>query len=935
MNEMQKMLKNMVVMFISSETDLEEATIDAKIREVSGMPTFASLSEDEIEEVKAGIKSEFSIKLDRGVLIEEKNHEKWFLARKASLSMKYWERYKKYLLADKGFSTKVVNTMDDILDTITDLLGDPERNIKYKRRGLIIGDVQSGKTANYTGLICKAVDSGYKVVVLLTGTIEKLRQQTQARIDEGFVGRDSDALIKQQEDKIVIGVGKYDSSISPVCLTSTSDDFKQKNASNLNFDLRNINGSVIFVVKKNAAVLKRLNKWLRTFNQNGDNPIDNSILVIDDEADNASVNTKDSESPTAINGQIREMLKSFTKSSYVGFTATPFANIFIDPDNYNDMVDEDLFPKDYIYSLNAPSNYIGARNIFAEDGDASGMLVEINDDIMDPKSIAVILPLKHKAQKRVDTIPEDLKDSIAAFVLANAIQDVDLDRKREKTHRSMLINVSRFTAVQDQVSDLVNDYLKGIQSSCRLYGKLPVEKALADDNIARLKDVYENIYEKINIDWDVIQNHLYESCAGITVMTINQRSGKNLDFSMYKDGFRMIAVGGMSLSRGLTLEGLVVSYFYRNSTMYDTLMQMGRWFGYRTGYEDLCRIWMSDESIEWYRHISDATDELRDDVKRYEDSDLTPKDFGLRVRSDITTLLVTSRNKMKSAESRECVISLSGVSIETPELLSDKAKNEINVNAVKELIDEVQNEGFDITNEGRNGKNRYGFKNVPVCHILEFLDKVEVSPRNEEFNTSAIRNFIRDYKGDELKKWDVSFVTGDSEDVVDILGVGYEYHHPERQFSVESSGKILKMSGSKRRIGTTLDERFGLSVEGNNRANEIAKLRAVRKAQAAGKPVPEKINTTKKDYYSYGIIRNPLLKIYFVGLKELTKDKTEENEAVWNRCRDTLYIGFGLGIPWLENQETKYARYVLNKIALQKLYEDEGDNWDDEEEYDD
>ena len=242
MNDKQKMLKNMVVMFISSDTALEEATLDDKIKEVSGMPTFASLSEEEIEQVRADIKSEFSIKLDRGVLIEEKNHEKWFLARKAQLSMKYWERYKKYLLADKGFSTKVVNTMDDILDTLTDLLGDPERNIKYKRRGLIIGDVQSGKTANYTGLICKAVDSGYKVVVLLTGTIEKLRQQTQTRIDEGFVGRDSDALIKQQEDKIVIGVGKYDSSISPVCLTSTSDDFKQKNASNLNFDLRNING---------------------------------------------------------------------------------------------------------------------------------------------------------------------------------------------------------------------------------------------------------------------------------------------------------------------------------------------------------------------------------------------------------------------------------------------------------------------------------------------------------------------------------------------------------------------------------------------------------------------------------------------------------------------------------------------------------------------
>ena len=935
MNDLQKMLKNMVVMFISSDTALEEATIDDKIAEVSGMPTFSMLSAEEIEEVKASIKSEFSIKLDHGVLIEEKNHEKWFLARKAQLGMKYWERYKKYLLADKGFSTKVVNTMDDILDTLTDLLGDPERNVKYKRRGLIIGDVQSGKTANYTGLICKAVDSGYKVVVLLTGTIEKLRQQTQSRIDEGFVGRDSDALIKQQEEKIVIGVGKYDSSISPVCLTSTSDDFKQKNASNLNFDLRNINGSVIFVVKKNSAVLKRLNKWLRTFNQNGDNPIDNSILVIDDEADNASVNTKDSESPTAINGQIRELLKSFTKSSYVGFTATPFANIFIDPDNYNEMVEEDLFPKDYIYSLNAPSNYIGARDIFAEDGDASSMLVEINDDIMDPTSIEVILPLKHKAYIRVNHIPEDMKDAIAAFILANAIQDVDMERKRENTHRSMLINVSRFTAVQEQVSDLVNEYLKNIQNSCRLYGKLPVEKALQDEHIRRLKDVYEIIYSNVDIDWTIIQDNLYGSCAGITVMTINQRSGKNLDFSAYKDGLRMIAVGGMSLSRGLTLEGLVISYFYRNSTMYDTLMQMGRWFGYRTGYADLCRIWMSEESIEWYRHISDATDELRDEVKRYEDSDLTPKHFGLRVRSDITTLLVTSRNKMRSAESRECVISLSGETIETPELLADKAKNEINLIAVRELIEAVRSSGINLVDEGRIGKHRYGFKDVPVLLILDLLEKIDISPKNEEFNTVAIRNFIRDYRGDELKKWDIAFASGDSEDTINILGAGCEFQHPERQFCIENGGRIFKMSGSKRRLGTTLDGRFGISEEDNNIAVETATNRARRKAEIAGKPMPEKINVKQSDYFTYGIKRNPLLTIYFVGLGELTKDKTEENEAIREKCKDTIYIGFGIGIPSLENQETKYARYVLNKVALQNLFEGEGDNWDDEEEFDD
>lgn len=935
MNDLQKMLKNMVVMFISSEDALEETTIDDKITEVSGIPTFLTLSLEEIEEVKASIKSEFSIKLDQGVLIEEKSHEKWFLDRKARLSMRYWERYKKYLLADKGFSTKVVNSMDDILDTLTDLLGDPERDVKFKRRGLIIGDVQSGKTANYTGLICKAVDSGYKVVVLLTGTIEKLRQQTQKRIDEGFVGRDSDALIKQQEDKIIVGVGKYDSSISPVCLTSTSDDFKQKNASNLNFDLTNINGSVIFVIKKNAAVLKRLNKWLKTFNQNGDNPIDNSILVIDDEADNASINTKDSDSPTAINKQIRDLLKSFTKSSYVGFTATPFANIFIDPDNYNEMVEEDLFPKDYIYSLNAPSNYIGARNIFAEDGDASGMLIEINDDIMDPTSIAVILPLKHKVQTLVNSIPEDMKDAIAAFVLANVFQDIDPGRKRKNTDRSMLINVSRFTAVQEQISDLVNEYLKNIQTACKLYGQRPEEIALQDEYVRKLKDVYDTVYGYVGIDWSVIQNNLYGSCAGMTVMTINQRSEKKLDFDAYKNGLRVIAVGGLSLSRGLTLEGLVISYFYRNSTMYDTLMQMGRWFGYRAGYDDLCRIWMSDESIEWYRHISDATDELRDEIKRYEDSDLTPKDFGLRVRSDITTLLVTARNKMRSAESRECLISLSGETIETPEILADKEKNDANYKAVKELVDSVNVAGCPLINEGKRGNKKYGFRDVPVKYILELLEKAEISPKNEEFNTAAIMSFIRGYQGEELKKWDIAFASGESEDVINILGANHEFHHPKHKYSIENGGKIFKMSGAKRRLGTTYDGRFGLSDDDIKKALEVATLRTRVRSEETGKTMPKKINPRQSDYFSYGIKRNPLLTVYFISLSDLAKDKTNENEMIHNRCKNRIFVGFGIGIPSLKNQKTKYARYVLNKVALQKNFEGEGDNWDDEEEFDD
>lgn len=823
--------------------------------------------------------------------------------------MKYWERYKKYLLNDKGFSVKVVNTMDDILDKLTDLLGDPSRDVAYSRRGLIIGDVQSGKTANYLGLICKAVDAGYKVVVLMTGTIEKLRKQTQMRVDEGFVGADSDAMVKMLENGQVIGVGKYDSSIRPMVLTSTADDFKQQNANNLGFDLRNINGPVIFVVKKNSSILKRLNKWLTTFNKNGQQKIRQSILMIDDEADNASVNTnKDEDSPTAINGQIRDLVSKFEKSSYVGFTATPFANIFIDPDSYDTMLEEDLFPKDYIYSLNAPSNYTGARNIFAEDGSASYMLVEIDDNFRNSQSIEFILPLKHKSSIYVRELPKDLKTAIEAFVLANTMEDL---MGFSDNHRSMLINVSRFTAVQEEVSGLVNEYLKNIQSACKLYCKLPIDKALQDIYIKQLKETFEVIYSNVDFEWEEVQTQLYNSCGSIMVQTINQRNGQNLNYDDYPHGLRLIAVGGMSLSRGLTLEGLVISYFYRNSRMYDTLMQMGRWFGYRGKYAELCRIWMSDDSIEWYRYISQATDELREEVKRFEDSGLTPKDFGLRVRSDLTALIVTARNKMRSTEEMECAISFSGVYIDTPEIYADVDKNRRNLESINRLIKTCMTYGDEYIPKIEG--NQYIIRNIPVQVILELLDEIEVSPKNEKFNTMAIKRFIREYRGEELKKWDIAFASGKSEREIELYN-STKYHCVSRSFSIENDGKILKMSGSKKHLAGGGDAAAALSKE---------KVRELKEKSER--------NLSSDDYFK-NVDRNPLLTIFVVDLNECKPSEfNEQEEKIKEQYSQDYVIGFGMGIPSLSDQETKYVKYVLNKIAIQKIFEDELDLGEDDD----
>ena len=257
---------------------------------------------------------------------------------------------------------------------IVNLLGEPVENGIFARKGLVIGDVQSGKTANYISVINKAADAGYKVIVLLTGTIEKLRQQTQARIDEGFIGIDTSDLERERRNN-PIGVGLINGGISVSSFTSIIKDFNKSVLTNSNVPLDSLSIPLILVVKKIKAVLNSIYKLFNGEKKDQTyNKINQSLLFIDDEADNASINTNSQDNdPTAINKSIRRILGLFMRSSYVGYTATPYANVFIEPSTKEDMENEDLFPKDYIYVLQPPSNYIGAREIYSEDGQYKSM----------------------------------------------------------------------------------------------------------------------------------------------------------------------------------------------------------------------------------------------------------------------------------------------------------------------------------------------------------------------------------------------------------------------------------------------------------------------------------------------------------------------------------------------------------------------------------
>jgi Z1 domain len=592
------------------------------------------------------------------------------------------------------------------MDELLDLLGDPEAPGLWKRRGLVVGDVQSGKTASYAALICKAADAGYRMVILLAGILENVRRQTQERLDAAFVGLDSrDFLARDQlKHKTHIGVGHIDSRRDGIVFTSRDKDFRETIASALSISLNSVKEPVLVVAKKNKSVLSNLATWLRTMNADREGHIDLPLLLIDDEADNASINTRlNPNEATAINKAIRDLLALFTRSSYVGFTATPFANIFVDPMSTDEMLGDDLFPRDFIHLLEPPTNYVGMDALFPpvdpeqpgagdEEAWAAGIRTITDSDHW--------LPVNHKQDVILAPLPETLMTALRYFLISCAIRDLRMragvDGREKGIHRSMLINVSRFTAIQNQVADQIHVELERIRQQIRLYGKLSAAVARTrSPEIAQLQRVFEEELPDSTFDWPQVLGILHDSVSPIRVQPVNQSTGAaSLDYTVGdpSSGVRVIAVGGNSLSRGLTLEGLCVSYFLRNSKAYDTLLQMSRWFGYRDGYPDLCRVWLTPDAEGWYRHVADATNELKRDFARMRRQRATPAEFGLRVRTHPDTLLITARNKMATGinvvgEVRD--ISLAGRGIETARLYADRQRNEDNFKIVDRFLSDL------------------------------------------------------------------------------------------------------------------------------------------------------------------------------------------------------------------------------------------------------
>jgi hypothetical protein len=757
-----------------------------------------SISEQEILQITKRLEKRFDISMEIGNLLSAETYTPWLDNARKDIEWYYWERYKR-LLPDKKFNRKVINVLDIDTDKILDHLENPKKMGGWKRKGLCVGHVQSGKTANYLGVICKAADAGYKVIIVLAGLLNALRNQTQERIDEGFVGFDSSRQLEATtlEEKLT-GVGKfYDSSNwhSPVPLTTNSNDFDRAIATQLRAQISHFKEPVIFVLKKNVSILKNLIDWLKNNNSELNRF---PMLLIDDEADHASINTnKEDEDPTATNRRIRELLNLFEQNSYLGYTATPFANIFINPESDDEMLKDDLFPSDFIISLDTPSNYIGAGRIFEDDGNLD-IVREIND-------FEDILPLNHKKDEFPVVLPPSLHEAVRTFILVRAIRNL---RGQGNSHNSMLINISRFTDIQSHVKWQVHEYLTELRDAIKNHYALPEKQALSSSSIQELKETWDKEFIRTEFTWEKIQKELRTAVSPIRVIEVNgSKNSEPLDYNRrdYPSGRSVIAIGGMSLSRGLTLEGLTVSYFLRNSIMYDTLMQMGRWFGYRPEFDDICRVYMTAEAKSWYTHISQVTDELREEFSRMEKAQMTPSDFGLCVRNHPESLIVTARNKMRTAKQVVRQINLYGRLVETAVLKKTTAAIENNWNAVQTLINAVR------TESGREKFNAsHLFQKVPAKHIEQFLQDFINHPASQNTENRPLIDYLNlIYEKDSVTQWDVVLFNkpGSKSKIEEQVVSGFSVKPQLRNVISEKDNGIAQ---ENRRIGSDPDEQAGM-----------------------------------------------------------------------------------------------------------------------------
>lgn len=741
---------------------------------------YEALNKDDWKRIEKDLRPFFFTSCKAGIGLKGKNSKnrntKWWSEKFSTDKNFYWDRYREYIKTEHN--PAVANAIDENSDFVLNHIGDPSLE-EFSIFGMVVGHVQSGKTSNYSGVIAKAADAGYRIIIVIAGDKNNLRRQTQKEINLNFLGyrNEQDAgvgLIQPDRDKI------------PQSLTTEHMDFNtsiHQFATGLTIDNSRPN---VFVIKKNTTPLQALYEWLSL-------RIDKKtpILIIDDESDYASVNYKDVEEPTRINSLIRKLAQISHKSSYIGYTATPFANIFIDHKAEHEEYGDDLFPSDFIHALEAPSNYFGSAAILSE-GNREIYINEIDDHGDDHSGP---IPLKHKIDFEITELPETLEQALRWFIIAVAIRNITGQRDR---HKSMLIHVSRFKSKHSDVNYLVKEYLKELYQHAKSFINMPEGSNVINDLKRTFIKEYSNKLDsnEFSLSWSDIKGELTNAINSVETKEIHS----DADEFSYEDEnpSSVILIGGVSLSRGYVVKDLMVSYFIRNTAFYDTLMQMARWYGYREGYRELCRVYLTERMISNFQHIHNVTTELMDTFKQMYHENKTPEDFGLAVREHPDNILkVTALQKMKNTQVEWINIGLEGHTKQYHLLENNKKKFKENFTVTSDLLLKLNKDYQTLKNPEIASSSGFLWRDVSHKLVLDFLKKFDVFAGDGFGQISGMPvEFVKQYV-EENHNWDIALLEGGQKNLKIIGPFEIRPSGRKNSISIKENGELLSLSNNR------------------------------------------------------------------------------------------------------------------------------------------
>ena len=681
-----------------------------------------------LEGIKADQAANVTLDSPSGVvdktLIDNLQLEPWYTG--PETGDRHWPRLREKLEA--GPMAEVLPDLDVASTKVVAQLADPQ-TWGLKKLGLVLGYVQSGKTANYTAVMAKAADRGVGLMIVLSGIHNNLREQTQVRITKD------------------LGIANSKEWVS---LTTAEDDFVNRAVTSAASQLHKDRPAVI-VIKKNSSRLKQLKEWLEAAPQ--DLLHRTPVLILDDEADQATPNSASGRSErSAINGLLRDIWKLIHTGTYIGYTATPFANIFMDPQD-----EDELYPANFIIDLPRPDAYFGAERLFGreplnDDDDAdSGLESAVIRDIPDVDAAVLRPPSDKDLRESFDVVlPESLTDAIEWFVVASAIRMA----RGENEHTSMLIHTTHYASPHFAIQARVKEHCKSLSKQWHAGDESALRRSYDKESASAAE-----VASKPMPSWGDIATQLPKVLSELRVIVDNGSSDDRLDYDRRTNTGEpivetVIAIGGGTLSRGLTLEGLIVSYFTRTSNTYDTLLQMGRWFGYRNGYEDLPRIWMQASLADDYRFLALVEAEIRADIADMEVQKLTPREVGVRVRAHPGRLAIVARNKMGAA--RIVRITYSGERLQTFMFERSSAVAEANINSVRSFLSDAMSQSKLIASKS---PLRWRLTDVSAITVLDLLDTYRFHPDQVTMRGDFMAGWIRENALDSL--WNVVVVSTD------------------------------------------------------------------------------------------------------------------------------------------------------------------------------